>query len=501
MASSVSSSFRLACKAWCCLVVVSGCSSPERFQTSTATGTGGETSSSATGSGGGGSGGGGGSPVAPCPSAWVHSFGGEGPQTVESVAVDMACNVVATGTFTTGIDLGAGPIASVVPGLFAAKLGPDGALSWARTFAPAADEPQTGWMGWDTQKPHRTVATGPSGAVAFAARFGDGVDFGAGTMPAGHYVVALAADGSLLWAKSFADAAGTATIDTLAMGPGGEVYAAGTFTGAIDLGKFSLSSDDGLTDGFLVRLDPAGQPAESVRFDYVHGAPNAASVARFRDITILPGGDLLLSGGFWNQVDFGGGLLQSLCGYSYISCQYYVANLFYVGVSAAGGVTFSNSQSDWEWVIPKETAFTPKSELLKARMSNEGTEVLRLLRYDPTGALSSGITAVYAAPDSTLLLRAVGSDAASDFVVAAYADQPFNLLGDSLPAGEFVAWIDESGQLVRHGSIAGQMKNAVLATHPGGSAVLAGAFEGTLATAGATVSSGNGEDAAIFVIP
>jgi hypothetical protein len=178
---------------------------------------------------------------------WSKRFGDAAPQYRSRVAVDAGGNVLVAGELAGTIDFGGTPLVSAGGSdAFLAKLDPAGSHLWSKRFGDGADGQ---WLD--------TVAADALGNVVVGGSCVGSVDFGGGPLVAeGSFdavVGKLAPDGAHLWSKRFGgpeDAYGHAAVDAL-----GGVWLAGTFAGAIDLGKGSLASAGGY-DIFLAKLAP-----------------------------------------------------------------------------------------------------------------------------------------------------------------------------------------------------------------------------------------------------
>jgi hypothetical protein len=230
---------------------------------------------------------------------WSKNFGDADDQAAQSVAVDSMGNVLVTGYFGGTVDFGGGPLTSAGGvDLFIAKLDPNGAHLWSKTFGDANDQ-----IG-------RCVTTDGSGDVLVTGNFLGEVDFGGGSLQskggsaAGDiFLVKLrSADGTDAWSKSFGDTADDVG-RSVAVDTAGNVFLAGLANGAADFGGGALPG----TGSFLAKLDPSGTHVWSKRFgDALDQVPWG--------IAADSSGDVLVTGYFTDTVDFGGGPVQSAGG-------------------------------------------------------------------------------------------------------------------------------------------------------------------------------------------
>lgn len=191
--------------------------------------------------------------------AWVKAWGSTGADYGNSVAVDGDGNVYTVGTFRSTVDFdpGAGTFNLTAAGTydaFISKLDASGNFVWAESLGPTVSP--------------LPVAVVPGGGLAVGGYFTGVVDFdpGAGATSltsAGAedgFIVKLAADGSLVWARQVGGA-GSDSVDHLAVDDAGTVYATGYFAGTVDfdpsVAAYSLTSA-GPSNVFVLKLTAAG---------------------------------------------------------------------------------------------------------------------------------------------------------------------------------------------------------------------------------------------------
>ncbi len=209
-----------------------------------------------------------------------------------SLAVGPSGRSVIAGHFDNTIDLGTGPMNAVdSEDAFVAGLDANGKTLWAKA-----------WGGLDRDMPSATVTAAGYTVVGINAQ--STLDLGGGPLPAaGDYdilVVKLDTAGKHVWSKRFGDAA-TQGLSGIVAVPGGVVLA-GIFYGTLDFGNAPLVADE--WDLFVAKLDDGGNlvwarrfPASGVGFAYLRLAADL-------------GGNVLLGGDLTNaEVNFGGGLL------------------------------------------------------------------------------------------------------------------------------------------------------------------------------------------------
>jgi len=113
------------------------------------------------------------------------------------------------------------------------------------------------------------------------------------------FVLSLDRDGNYLWDEVYF-VTGTALPKAIAVDSSGNIVATGGFTGSVDFGGVSHSSDTG-TDVFVLGLTSDG----TYRWDHTYGGPTLAVAA---DLTIDGAGNASVTGAFTSPTDFGSGL-------------------------------------------------------------------------------------------------------------------------------------------------------------------------------------------------
>ena len=224
---------------------------------------------------------------------WSQNFGGPGSDTGWTVAVDDLGNVFVTGAFTGTVDFGGGNLVSAgVWDVFLAKYDADGVHQWSRRFGGPADD-----EGWG-------LAVDTSGSVFMAGHFQETANFGgADLVSAGAsdvFLTSFDASGGHRWSRSFgglSDDWGWA----LAVDDEGNVVVTGSFQGTTDFGGGNLVSA-GESDIYLVKYDADGVHQWSRRF-------GGAAWDEGFSVATDDAGDVIVTGYFYGQADFGGGNL------------------------------------------------------------------------------------------------------------------------------------------------------------------------------------------------
>lgn len=282
---------------------------------------------------------------------WSKTFDASIDKWTVRLAIDPAGDIVLAGDVVGAVDLGGGPLPPGAPesrDLFAAKFDSAGKHLWSKRFPePTAGVETDG------------IAVDPTGDVLVFGHAGSGVDFGGGGDPAGvfqHFLVKLDPGGGYLWDKRFpapstallrlggvaADDAGNVIVTALfhgpfdlggeplgsgyhiikfdtsgnylwarshdgqsraiAAGPSGQIAVAGVFYGdTLELGDATLVGHEN-GNLFLAGLDGDGD------FTWSKYA-GSGDASLYPAITIDGGGNVITTGFFLGEVDFGGGEL------------------------------------------------------------------------------------------------------------------------------------------------------------------------------------------------
>lgn len=225
---------------------------------------------------------------------WQQTLGLDDWDIAKGIAVSAQGDVYVVGSFEGGIDLGEGPVYSEgMSDVFVVSYDAGGGLRWARTFGDEGSDLPSG------------VGVDGLGNVVVTGWFSRTIDFGGGALTAvgsdDVFVVSLDPDGAYRWADAF----GGPTYDrpeNLEVDVDGNVYVIGYFEGTVDLGSGPVTSDD--VDFFLVSYDPDGGHRWSRGL-------GGAGWDRGMDVATDPRfGAVFITGVFNQAVDFGAGLVS-----------------------------------------------------------------------------------------------------------------------------------------------------------------------------------------------
>ena len=221
---------------------------------------------------------------------WSKQFGDLGDDAGAGVAVDAAGNVVVTGWFTGTVNFGGADLASAGSrDIFVATFDPAGKHLWSKRFGDGG------------QQLGDHVAVDAAGNILLTGRFEGGVDFGGGGLSTGGYydvfVVKFDGAGNHVWSKRFGDSAAQFG-NQIAADSAGNVVLLGLFLDTIDFGGGTLTSA-GSYDLFLTKLDPSGEHLWSQRLGG-SGDDEGRSLA-------MDGDDIVVAGYFNGSIDLGDG--------------------------------------------------------------------------------------------------------------------------------------------------------------------------------------------------
>jgi hypothetical protein len=252
--------------------------------------------------------------------AWSDGFGDANNSIPNAITTDGSGNVIVTGIFSGTVDFGGGPLASAGSyDIFVVKFNAAGNHLWSKRFGDSSE-----------QYAYSIAADGP-GNVLVTGYFQGTVDFGGGGLTsAGSYDIFVAkfdAAGNHLWGKRFGDA-GEQFAEVVTADGSGDLIVAGYFDGTVDFGGGGLTTG-GSYDIFVAKFDAGGNHLWSQRFG------NTNPQYAFGLTTDGPG-NVIMTGHFWGNVDFGGGALTSAGGH----------DVYVVKFDAAGVHLWSKSFGD-----------------------------------------------------------------------------------------------------------------------------------------------------------
>lgn len=174
-----------------------------------------------------------------------------------------------------------------------------GTAQWVKRFGNNGDQFAT------------AIAARATGTTLIAGSFEGSLDLGAGPYVLdgtyATFIAELDVDGDLVWAREIDPEDGAIVWDLAPTADGG-VIVAGEFRGTMDLGGGPLVTADE-RDIFVARLDATGTHVWSKRF-------GAADDQAFARVAVDGNGDIVLYGDYEISIDFGGGPMPVVGGFS-----------------------------------------------------------------------------------------------------------------------------------------------------------------------------------------
>lgn len=228
---------------------------------------------------------------------WSNSYGDSSVQVAHGVAVDSQDNVIVVGHYRGTLDFGQPPLvnASTFDEPYVAKLSGGGNYLWAKRFGAI-----------DAFESTRAVAIAPDDSIVICGEFEDTINFGTRQLTATStrdiFLAKLDEAGNHLWSQRFGTS-GSQGCAGVAVDPEARIAITGHVDGAVDFGGGSLPAS-GLGDAFLAIYDGVGNHLWSKRFGDAEDQ-NGTSV------TIDDAGNIVFSGTFAGEIDFGGGAVSS----------------------------------------------------------------------------------------------------------------------------------------------------------------------------------------------
>jgi len=220
---------------------------------------------------------------------WALHAGGTGGDHCSAIATDSDGNSYITGVYQNSMTIGTGTLTGDGSfDMFVAKLNYNGNVIWAKT--------STG----DYASPNG-IALDSSGNCHITGSFMGSIHLGSSTLTSqgGHdiFITKLNANGDWLWANS----AGGTSDDVgngIAVDNSGNLYITGSFNQTADFGQLTVTSDMGLPDVFVVKMNSNGP------FLWVKRA-GGTGFDSGKSIAVSSNGTIYITGDYSNTAGFG----------------------------------------------------------------------------------------------------------------------------------------------------------------------------------------------------
>ena len=375
--------------------------------------------------------------VPPClgGQVWAKRFGDGMSQIAKGVAVQLDGTSLWTGYMNGSVNFGTGVLAS--PGgtdVFLAKLDLAGTTVWAKRFGDGSS--QEG----------RAVAVDASGNAAITGAFGGTINFGGAVLTtAGSndiFLAKLDAAGNHIFSKNFGNNSNQYG-NSVAFTPAGEIVITGYLGGAVDFGGGLLTSA-GSTDMFVAKFAADG----THQWSKIAGN-SLAQIAT--SVAVQPAGDIIVTGNFAGQIDFGATSTLTTAGLN---------DIFLVSYDTAGNDT---------WV----KKFGDSSDQLANAAATDGSGNIALVGSF-AGVLDFGCGALTSAGGNDAFLAVLGPTGACSWSkrFGDGAEQmgygvTFDVDGNVIVTGSFAGSINLTGQVL---TSAGGLDVFVAKFDPGGAA-------------------------------
>lgn len=228
---------------------------------------------------------------------FAKAFPGSGAHAAGGVGVTTAGDIAVAGTFTGTVLLGGSPLQSA--GASDVFVGYYGATGDYIAGARYGDAKQQEARGLTIDASDGLLLTGVfEGALSFGAPAPS--LYSAGNWDA--FVAAFDVARAPVWALKAGDT-GAQFGEAVALAPSGDVYMAGSFSGAMVWGTTTVSSS-GVFDAFVLTASAQGSPQTGARYGDALGQLGKA-------IDVAGDGRVALGGSFFGDINLGGGTLSA----------------------------------------------------------------------------------------------------------------------------------------------------------------------------------------------
>lgn len=423
--------------------------------------------------------------------AWALRFGDARVQRATSVVVDRSGDIVVAGEFEGTITAPSGTLTSAgSTDIFVAKLAPSGSVRWIGRFGGAGED--------DVQ----SVAVDANGNIALTGSFCGTLDFGGKQHVCARGLDVLVAKLDRDGRPLFSLAAGTEDTheigNAIAFDAEGNVLVTGQAQGAVDFGGGALPRE-GEASVFLVKLDPSGRHVWSKRF-----GNEEEQVANA--LAIDSKGNVLVTGRFEGDVDFGGGVLHAAFKdvflAKYDGAGRPLSSARFGDPTGAGPADGRCVSVDSEGNVILAGVFSSTIDFGGGALTGAGDTDVFVAKLDASG---KHLWSKRVGDGSFQSVWALGVDRVGNVALAGSFGGTIDFGGKSASANGkdlFVAKLDPKGApmwVLRDGDAAAQESRA-LAIGAKNEIVIAGAFDGTLELSGRNLASQGSSDVFVFAL-
>ncbi len=254
--------------------------------------------------------------------SWLYNTGGTGNDGGHQLAIDAVGNIIIGGEFENSITMGSTTLTSQGgEDVFIAKLDNTGSVIWATSAGgPGRDQVNS-------------IETNSNGDIYFTGRFTGSASFGpAAITGAGGediYISKLNPAGSFLW-TSHAGGVENDVSRGLALNSNGDALITGYFSGTVNFGPFSFTSNNNSRDIFTTLLSSSGQ------FLWANKSGGPGNDGAY-EVTVDLFDNFYIAGNFKNTGTFGPYILTSQ-GDDDIFISKINSNGFFLWANSSGGV-------------------------------------------------------------------------------------------------------------------------------------------------------------------
>jgi hypothetical protein len=336
----------------------------------------------------------------------------------------------------------------------------------------------------------REMAAGPDGSIYVTGRYNGDLYFRGGKAGFGNskdgFTAKVNADGTFAWGKTEGALADDSENRSLAVDKEGNVYIAGQFEGDARIGGKTVTATGGVWNSYIVSYDAAG----NVRWSKIIRSQTGVSVA---DICVDTSGNVVLSGGYSDDIDFGLGHKLNRTGEGRYLVSYKsngsvswekdvdVTDWSYDMVVAADGAIYRMFATEDTFALDGVISLPDVNEswvLVKADASNGQVSWIKRLTGNVNGV---DFQQLAIDPDGNVFVAGNIEDSLTyDGVV----------IKSSGAHGGFVLKVDDGGNLLDQLFMDETLNE--IACNPAGKLYIGGGFDGTVSIGGKQASSVNG---------